>query len=250
MLKKLTVLFLLVLSLTSCSATYTAISKRNLTVDVSMKDSIFLEPVAPEDQIIYIKVRNTTGLEALNIESALIEKMRSKGFTITKSPKRANFMLIANVRKYGRFVDETERQSSELKGAAIGGVAGASAVYANDNNSTRHQAGYGLGLAVGAAIGGLTSAALDALVKDTYFEAIIDISVSERTQHGESVNYTTYQEQGKGDGSRVNATFSTESNWKKYKTVLTAKANKVNLEIEEATPAITYNIVNSLAGMF
>ena len=50
-------LVLLVLSISifisGCGAATTAIEKRNLEVQTKMSDTVFLEPVSPEKQIVY-----------------------------------------------------------------------------------------------------------------------------------------------------------------------------------------------------
>ncbi|MCC5698300.1 complement resistance protein TraT, partial [Klebsiella pneumoniae] len=48
------------LMLSGCSATHTAISKRNLQVQTKMSDTIFLDPVADDKRTVFIQVRNTS----------------------------------------------------------------------------------------------------------------------------------------------------------------------------------------------
>ena len=49
------------LQLAGCAATQVAISKKDLVVQTKMSDSIFLNPVEPDQQTIYVTVRNTSG---------------------------------------------------------------------------------------------------------------------------------------------------------------------------------------------
>ena len=51
-----------------CAATRTLIEKRKLTVETKMSETIFLEPVSPEERVVYVDVKNTTDKELPGIE--------------------------------------------------------------------------------------------------------------------------------------------------------------------------------------
>ncbi len=54
------------LMLSGCSATHTAISKRNLQVQTKMSDTIFLDPVADDKRTVFVQVRNTSDQQGLS----------------------------------------------------------------------------------------------------------------------------------------------------------------------------------------
>lgn len=45
-------------SIASCTAVYTRMSKSDMQVKVEMSDTIWLDPVAPEQQTIYVQIRH------------------------------------------------------------------------------------------------------------------------------------------------------------------------------------------------
>lgn len=65
------------LVISGCGAAATAIEKRDLVVQTKMSDSIFLEPVSPQKQIVYVKVRNTTDKD-IEIEEQIKEHLNQK----------------------------------------------------------------------------------------------------------------------------------------------------------------------------
>ena len=46
--------------LSGCAASQTMITKRNLDVQTKMSETIFLDPVGPEQKVMYVEVRNTS----------------------------------------------------------------------------------------------------------------------------------------------------------------------------------------------
>ena len=89
------------LFISGCGAAATAIEKRELVVQTKMSDSIFLEPVSPQKQIVYVKVRNTTDKD-IEIEDQIKRAFESKGFKVVSDPDEAYFMIQANVLQVGK----------------------------------------------------------------------------------------------------------------------------------------------------
>ena len=58
------------LALSGCAATSTAVAKRNLDVQTKMSDTIFLDPVTPDERTVYVDVRNTSDQPGLDIGAA------------------------------------------------------------------------------------------------------------------------------------------------------------------------------------
>ena len=84
------------LYMSGCGAASTAIEKRNLEVQTKMSDSVFLEPVSPDKQIVYVRVRNTTDKD-IEIEDQIKKAFESKGFKVVADPDEAYFMIQANI---------------------------------------------------------------------------------------------------------------------------------------------------------
>ncbi|MCP4356095.1 MAG: hypothetical protein GY793_10830 [Proteobacteria bacterium] len=239
MLKKLTLLILSI-SLVSCAATRTYFEKKDLSVNTTMSDSIFLEPTGPNERTIYVRVRNTSSSPQFKLQPAIIAGLISEGFKITNDPNQANFLLQANVRQFTSAYTTGDHDAG-LGGVAAGGALGSA--FGGGNGKI-------VGAATGALIGGLGATVVSATTKDVIYTAIVDIQLAQRTRNNDPIAYSNRITQRQGSGNSVGSRFSTESSWIKYRTLLTSRANKVNLTKQEAAPAIITDIVNSLSGLF
>ncbi len=229
---------------TGCGAAHTAIKKRNLDVQTKMSETIFLEPTEPDKKTIFIDVRNTSDKE-IAVKEVIVNALISRGYTITTSPQKANFMLQANVLQVGK-CDLREAQGALNSG--FGGVVGGAAVgvatsYAF-NGGNRDAAAVGL---AGAALGFLG----DALIDDTYFSMITDVQIRERPLAGEVVTQTQKAKIKQGSSTNVNQDIQGgKVEWKTYRTRVVSTANKVNLDFAEAQPVLQDALGKSLSGLF
>jgi hypothetical protein len=214
----------------------TAIKKRNLDVQTRMSASVFLEPVAPEEQIVYVRVRNTTDKD-INIESVIKQAFVKKGFKVVANPKKANFMIQANLLQIGKSDKRTAQNA--LIGGFGGAIVGASIGRATGGS------GYAGGL-IGAAIGIIG----DALVEDIYFTMITDIEIRQRPLLGETIEQSVNMSTRQGISSNTRQVVkSTNVGWKKYRTRVVGTATKVNLKFIEAKPKLIEGLVKSLSGL-
>lgn len=197
---------------TGCGAAHTAIKKRNLDVQTKMSETIFLEPTTPDKKIIYVDVRNTSDKE-MNVKDTIIASLQSHGYTLTTNPQNAYFMLQANVLQAGK--TDLRKAQEAFNGGFGGAVVGSTVGYAM-NTGNRDVAAAGL---IGAALGMVG----DALVDDTYYTMITDVQIRERSPNGE---------------------------WKNHRTRVVSTANKVNLDFDEAQPALQEALGKSLSGLF
>ena len=70
--------FTLIIFIIGCTKTTTkAIDSRNLSTNIKMSDTIFLEPVSPNQQIIWLRIRSSAGQDELNI-SSIIEDLNNR----------------------------------------------------------------------------------------------------------------------------------------------------------------------------
>lgn len=222
-------------NLMGCSAMQTGFSKSDLDVQTRMTKTIFLDPVTCDKKKVYIQIRNTSGKDTFNLHNRLARAIALKGYEVETNPDKAYYMVQINVLQISK-VNLNEAESAfdsgfggGLLGATVGGIAGA-------NN----RALLGAGLA-GAVIG----IAADAMVKDMYYTIITDVQLGERS----AVNEVTVSNLRQGNSTNKIQSSSKKDNWKKYQTRIVSTANKVNLKLEEATPLLVDELVNSIAGL-
>jgi len=233
--------------LTGCAAMHTSIAKKNLDVQTKMSDSIFRDPVGPDQKVIFIEIRNTSDKTNFDIHGAVRQSLDAKGYTVTDDPKAAHYWLRANVLS----VDKASPTAAEtalhggyggtLAGAAFGGTIGAAA-------GGWSGAGYG-GMA-GALAGGLISTIANAAVKDVTYMAITDVEIAEKVEKGVIVRQDSEQVAKQGIGGSRWQSSSEVSDYKKYRTRIVSTANKANLEYEEASPDLTAGLTRSICGLF
>lgn len=238
------ILSLVAIQFTGCGAAHTAIKKRNLDVQTKMSETIFLEPTEPEKRIIFVDIRNTSDKD-IEVKTPIINALKGRGYIITDTPQKANFMLQANVLQVGK-TDLREAQgslSNGFGGAVSGGMIGATTNYAFNGTDRRTVAA---GLA-GAAIGFLG----DALVDDTYYSMITDVQIRERPLVGEVITQTQSAKIKQGSSTSVNQEIQGgKVEWKTYRTRVVSTANKMNLDFAEAQPILQDALGKSLSGLF
>lgn len=236
-------LVLLVLSISifisGCGAATTAIEKRNLEVQTKMSDSVFLEPVSPDKQIVYVRVRNTTDKD-IEVEQQIKDAFTARGFKVVNNPDEAYFMIQANVLQIGK-IDGTDKDSA-LKSGFGGGLLGAGASMATG--------GSGNNIGIGAAIGAVVGLVADTMVKDIYYSMVTDVEIRQRPALDERIsqNEQNYSEQGTTSSISQNVNTSNVQ-WKIYRTRVMSTANQINLEFPEAQAELTRGLTKSLSGL-
>lgn len=225
--------------LTGCGALSTAIEKRNLDVQTKMSSSVFLEPVGPEKQIVYVRVRNTTDKE-IDIQQNIKDAFTANGFTITQNPNKAQFMVQANLLQVGK--GDARSARSALESGFGGVVLGLGVAAATGASST----GYG----VAGLVGGLVGTVANSLVKDVYFTMITDVEIRQRPSSGETIEQSMKGSASQGNSASVSQNVkSTNAQWKIYRTRVVSTANKVNLDFVEAKPVLIKGLTRSLSGL-
>ena len=226
----------LLLTIVSCSTMHTVISKRNLDVQTKMSDTIWLEPAAPNQKIVFVKISNTTG-KNLNIEQKIVNALSAKGYRVVNDPAEAKYWLQANILKVDKVnLDNDNGFSDAALGAGIGGILGA-------QRSGGAYTALGWGLA-GAAIGTLA----DALVNDTAYAMVTDILISEKT--GRNVQNSTKNAVKQGNSGTMTSSTSSSSNIEKYSTRVLSTANQVNLNFNSAVPILEDELIKVITGIF
>ncbi|HET6468702.1 MAG TPA: complement resistance protein TraT [Geminicoccaceae bacterium] len=236
-------------ALAACAATTTAIAKRDLDVQTQMTETVFLDPIPASRRSVFVDVRNTSDKPDLELQAAVAGAIRDRGYTVVDDPEAAHYVLQANVLQAGRSSETAaERAYRGGFGSAIaGGAVGAAAGY----GIGRVGGGSDVGLAVaGGLIGAAISSIVDAFVRDTTYTIVSDLQISERARTGLVVTETETQRlpQG-GAGSRVQ-TSSDTTEWKRYRTRIVSRAERVNLDWPEAAPDLVAGLTRSIAGIF
>lgn len=219
-----------------CSATQTAIGKRELVVQTKMSDTIFLDPVAASKRTVFIQVRNTSDRPGLMVEQPIAAAIAAKGYKVVDDPEQAHYLLQANVLQAG-IADARESEGSVERGfgaAVVGGAIG-------------NQFGGGDGRAAATVGGGLIGLAVDAMVKDVYVSITTDIQISERSKAEVTERLDSNLKQGSSSVKRQVSTETTDM--KRYQTRILSSANQVNLKYEEAEPKLVQGLVQSISGL-
>ena len=232
-----------------CAATKTLFKKGKLDVQTKMSETVFLDPVSPEKQVVYVDVKNTTDQELPGIEEDVKSRIMQNGYRVTDDPEDASFILQANVLKVGK-TDPGEANSmlgggfgGVIEGAVIGGVIGGAIGGDVDD--------FNKGTVVGALAGGVAGFLFDSMVSDVLFTMVTDIQVRERAKEGEIVSQTQDTDAPQGTSTRTTQVSSVDNvKWKIYRTRIVSVANKVNLKFEEAKPHLRAGLVRSIGGIF
>src|SRR5574344_403963 len=241
----------LTLSIVLASTLFSGCATTELQTNVRMSQSVFIDPVKKELRTVFISSKNTSG-QPINLEQSLSNELQAKGYKIVDDPDEATYILMVNV----LYCDKKQ----ENIGAGVS---------AYNNGGAGQAIGVGLGAAV---IGGLIGKATE----DTIYQMQVDILIKERTKGSVLTQNSTVAGQasvrdGKksgfvnsfgGDVRNTNATGQINSNIandktqyyeeerKEYKTVMLAKATKMNLTLQEATPILEKQISNQISGLF
>jgi len=236
-------LFLL-LSLSACAATTTAIGKRTLDVQTRMSDSIFLEPVTAANRTVLVEARNSSDRPDLDVAPAVRAALEARGYRLVDDPEDAHFLLQANVLQVGR-TSRTAAEGSFAKGfgsAVVGGAAGAGVGRAASDQTEV--------MIAGAVAGVAASAVADAFVQDVTYSIITDVQISERAGEGVIVTERMSQDLGQGSGGQRILSTTEVHDWKRYRTRVMSTANQVNLDFEDAAPELTAGLTRAIAGIF
>jgi hypothetical protein len=231
-----------------CAATYTAVAKRQLDVQTKMTDTIFLDPVLPSQRTVFVEVKNTSDKPDLDIERPIRERIASRGYQLVDDPRRAHYILQANVLQAGRTSETAAEQmygrgyGAPITGAAFGGTAG----YVIGKSAPGNAAAWGLG---GAVLGGLAETVAGAAVQDVTYTIITDILIQERAP-GEVVSETRSGTVKQGRSGQIAQTSSRTTDMRRHTTRVMSMANKVNLDWTEAAPQLVDGLTRVVAGIF
>ena len=233
------------LTLSGCAATHVAISKRDLDVQTKMSNTVFLDPVRADQRTVFLQVRNTSDKPDLDLSEDVAAAISAKGYRIVTDPDLAHFVLQANVLQVGK--TSPSANDAALKGGyggALGaGMMGAGTAYALGMGGSREAVGVAI-------VGMLIDTVAGAAVKDVYYSITTDIQIRERLRAGVVATASSQHNLASGTSGGTQVAYTEDTQWKATQTRVVSTANKVNLDFEEALPAMRSGISRSLAGLF
>ncbi len=208
------------------------LSSNGVGLSTKMSSSIFLQPVAPQDKIVYVSVRNTSTATGLNFRQQLISELISEGYKITNNPQEANFMLMSNILYIGKTT-----KSYTMAGALAGGFGGA--LIGSRYNTATGVVGGGL---LGAAVGGL----IGDLLKHKAYMMVVDIQLEQRQKGSYTTNGTSASE---GLGNSTTTYNAGVKNWAIYRDRVVSQAKAINLQFSTAEPLLKKQIAHAIANL-
>ncbi len=225
-------------ALSGCAATQVALEHKDLDVQTKMSNTIFLNPVPPSEQTVYVQFKNTSDktLNVAALEQEIDANLTNQGYRIVPY-NQAHYMLQINVLSVGKMTEAAAKQSlsngygGAAFGAAAGGVIGQSWT----------------GAGAGALVGGAIGLVADSLVKNTTYAMITDVQVAERSK--QAVQQQTNANLQQGTSTTTTQQISGEGHWIYYRTRIVSTANQVNLSFDKALPVLQGQLVHSLSGI-
>lgn len=241
----ISLLLVAVLPLFGCAAASTAMKYKDLDVQTQMSETIFLDPVAPDKRTIWLDVKNTTdqSVDLSGLEQALV----ARGYRVLKSPEAESYRLQVNILYAGK---ASQAAIDTWMGAGFGGPILAGAAIGAGIGSTigRSPGNILTGMGIGGLIFGVGSLIADSLVKAVTYTVVTDLQLSERSTIPVAQRQTAALAQG--SQTVLNQEVADTGSWKRYRARVVSTATKVNLEFEEAKPALLNRLIMSLAGLF
>jgi len=252
-------LSLIVLLLLSGCANHFTFSQQH---DLASSKSVFLEPTS--ERTVYLEVRNSSNNAAFHLDP-LETLITQKGYTITNAPQEAHILLQANT----VFCDESKlgMTADTLIAAGWGGTIGAAGGVMAAIEGASSSFIPGLGIA-GAALG----AGASKLSEDTIFLCATDVQLTERTET--VVEQTITEQMALGSNhparggsilshlftgssgtvpspgqSQETVTETLKGKTRRHKTRLVASAQRMWLDIEDATNALSKELSQGIANL-
>ena len=227
------------LGLTGCGAISTAIEHRDLNVQTKMSNTIFLNPIAKSQRLVYIQIHNTSDKPDVKITEQLKADLEKNGWPVTDDFDKAQQLLQVNILQVGE-MDKSAVNSALDSGYGGALLGGALAGFAADSVTG--------GLAAAGAIK-VGEVVADSMVKDVNYAMITDVQLSIRLPKGAHVQQTVQSNMQEGSQTTIKQSYSTNSQWQRYRTRVVSSADKVNLKFPEAQPVLEAQLSQSIANI-
>ena len=271
---RLVILLLAVWALSACTALHTSVAKRKLDVQTRMSQTVYLDPVEPEQRTIYLDIRNTTAEYQLPLADDVRQFMLKRGYLLVNSPINAQYWLQVNVRtvlkerpdvvlaqEYGMTAQESHAllhpgmappeptETAEQRNVRYSRNA---AVFVDAGVSTDLDGkDIARALVVLAAFAGAEYIG-NQLVQDKYYTMLTDIQIAERISPDSEQKVQEYSEHQlrQGDSGAFEQLWQRDTDMRKYQVKVVSFANKANLSWQDAEQPLHQGLLRSLAGIF
>ncbi len=234
------------MSLVSCAAISTAVSKRNLDVQTKVSSAIFVDPVPRERRTVYVDVRSTVMEFDRRAMSKAVRsefKNNDNGYRMVDDPTKAQYHMSIFVLKLEKS-SPTAAQQALTRGYTDVGVGAVSGLIVGGRHGNSANA-------VGAALlVSMGTAAVNAFVQDVLYVLVADVQIKEKTRKGVLVRKDSKILTKVSDAGGSTQTVSEASNRKEYRTRIVTTANQVNLELAEALPLMFKKTAYAMSGFF
>ncbi|MGQ4808792.1 hypothetical protein NKDENANG_02181 [Candidatus Entotheonellaceae bacterium PAL068K] len=243
-------------------------------IRVRMTDTVFLDPPEVADPGIFLRVRNTSGKESLDLHGAVVPRLQALGYRLVNNAKDAVYVMQANILFADEVsaaelakLDETEfgtNVASIITGTAIGGALGAGGGALIGGGK-----GAAIGGAAGAVFGGLSTGIADSARKKRlkakqlikFYSLVVDIQLRERSkgavQIAGSSGLSAERPSGGGAFSEHSAytrqetqSYSETSEWKRYQTRILGKAKGKLIAFGDVEQDFVDRLARSITGLF
>ncbi len=136
-----------------------------------------IEPVAPEERTVYIRVRNISDATEINLTPDIKSSVQDAGYILVDDPTEANFRLRASLRFFG------ENEAGDLgqsQARLLGGISGAGIGLGTYGVARSAGGNFGVSAGAGAAAGGLAGLAITNRMQAREWNLIIDMVLEEK----------------------------------------------------------------------
>ena len=260
--------------LSGCTAVHTSVAKRSLDVQTRMSQTVYLDPVEPEQRTIFVDIRNTTAEYQLPLNDDVRQFMLQRGYHLVNSPINAQYWLQVNVRTVLKerpdkvLASEYGMSDEEIHAMLNPGMAPPPAPETPEQHSERYSrnAAVFVDTSVGTNIDGKDVARAlvvlaafagaeyigNQLVQDKYYTMLTDIQIAERIAPDSEQKVQEYSEHQllQGDSGAFEQLWQRDTDMRKYQLKVVSFANKANLKWQDAEQPLHQGLMRSLAGIF
>lgn len=267
-------LLLVVWLLSACTAVHTSVAKRNLNVQTRMSQTVYLDPVEPEQRTIFLDIRQTAAEYQLPLGDDVRNFMLTRGYQLVDSPINAQYWLQVNVRTVLKerpdkvLADEYGMTADEVQQLLHPGMAPPPPPETPQQRNDRYSrnAAVFVDTSVGTNIDGKDVARAlvvlaafagaeyigNQLVQDKYYTMLTDIQIAERIAPDSEQKVQEYSEHQlrQGDSGAFEQLWQRDTDMRKYQVKVVSFANKANLSWQDAEQPLHQGLLRSLAGIF
>ena len=231
-----------ILVLSGCAATEMAIQHHNLQTQTKMSNTIFLTPVSPSLQTVYLQIRNTSDktLDTAALTRELSANLENQGYRVVPY-NQAHYLMQVNVLSVGKTTMSAAQSAlGGGYGGALAGVMGGALAGGVLSQSY-------LGAGAGGLAGGAVSFLADSMVHTNTYDMVTDVQIGERHKHAVITQTTGQLQQGTSTTASQNQSVS--GHWVYYRTRIVSTADQVDLSFKKALPVLQGQMVHSLGGI-